>query len=368
MSIHFSPEDWARVKEDHRKWWAGELKRPLLAPTVGREPDRPEPALPLKAFTSFYDASVSADEIVDRMDFELSAMRYLGDAFPTTIPNFGPGVVAAFMGCRLENGDSTVWFAPEKEPPIEELTFRFDPEAPWFKRICDIYRACLRKWEGKVLVGMTDIGGNLDILASFRTTQNLLMDLYDTPEEVKRLTWEAHEAWWQYFEAFNAILQPVNPGYSAWVPIYSEVPYYILQCDFAYMISPDMFDEFVKPELAKTCRRLGHAFYHLDGVGQLAHLDSLLNIPELAGIQWVMGDGQPDARHWIDVYRKVRGSGKLLQVSRGHANDGYAIIDFLAEELGDASGIIVTGHVPRAQEAKTREVLQRYGAPRWSEE
>ena len=61
-----------------------------------------------------------------------------------------------------------------------------------------------------------------------------------------------------------------------------------------------MFDE-SKPELAASCRRLKNAFYHLDGLGQLPHLKSLLSIPELKGIQWVPGDGQPDVTEWPAV-------------------------------------------------------------------
>jgi hypothetical protein len=90
---------------------------------------------------------------------------------------------------------------------------------------------------------MTDLGGNLDILASFRPSDALLLDLYDHPEDIKRLTWQAHEAWWRYFNELNAVLRPPNPGYTAWTPIFSESPYYMLQCDFCYMIGPDMFDD-----------------------------------------------------------------------------------------------------------------------------
>jgi 5-methyltetrahydrofolate--homocysteine methyltransferase len=68
----------------------------------------------------------------------------------------------------------------------------------------------------------------------------------------------------------------------------------MLSSDFSYLIGPAMFDEFVKPGLADSCRRLPHSFYHLDGPGQLAHLDSLLAIAELDGIQWVPGAGQPE--------------------------------------------------------------------------
>ena len=87
----------------------------------------------------------------------------------------------------------------------------------------------------------------------------------------------------------------------------------MLQCDFCCMISPRMFERFVKPELAESCRKLDRAFYHLDGPGQLRHLDSLLEIPELAGVQWIPGAGAAPADEWIDVYRRIRAAGKLVQ-------------------------------------------------------
>jgi hypothetical protein len=43
------------------------------------------------------------------------------------------------------------------------------------------------RFQGVVQIGMPDLGGNLDILASFRPNEKLLLDLVDEPEEVKRL-------------------------------------------------------------------------------------------------------------------------------------------------------------------------------------
>ena len=204
---------------------------------------------------------------------------------------------------------------------------------------------------------MTDLGGNLDVLSTFRPGEKLLLDLYDNPHEVNRLTWEAHEAWWGYFEEINSVLQPVNPGYTAWAPIFSEEPYYILQCDFCYMIGPDMFDEFVKPELAATCRRLGHAFYHLDGPGQLPHLDSLLEIEELAGVQWVPGAGNKDLALWPEIHRKIRDAGKLIQLS-----GDMATLDALAEQLGSAEGIVIMSGADTSKEREATHFLEKYGA------
>lgn len=358
MSIDFGSERWERVKDNYRAWWAGKLKRPLIYVVIGgHDPGRSAPDLPSKHFTAFYDLSVPAEVIVDRWDYDLSCNHYLGDSFPAIFPNFGPGAAAALMGAELLSSEEaqTVWFHPAEEKEISDLHFEYDPDNIWFRRLSDIYHAAIERWQGTVQVAMTDLGGNLDILSSFRPSEKLLLDLYDYPNEVKRLTWEAHELWWRYFDEFNSILQPVNPGYSAWAGIFSEKPHYMLQCDFCYMIGPEMFDEFVKPELAATCKRMPHAFYHLDGVGELPHLDSMLAIPELRGIQWVPGSNAPDWKHWPEVYRKIRDAGKLIQLM-----GDVETLDIVTEQLGSAQGIQFLAWV--SSESEATEFLSKYGA------
>ncbi len=83
MGIDFSKERWQRVIENSQAWWAGELKRPLIQITIGgHDPGRPEPALPLHGYASFYDLSIPAEAIVDRWDHYLSCQRYLGGRIP----------------------------------------------------------------------------------------------------------------------------------------------------------------------------------------------------------------------------------------------------------------------------------------------
>ena len=363
MSIDFSAERWAKVKEDSRLWWAGKLKRPLLQmTTTGRDPGRPEPTTPTpnRGITS-YNLKYSPEAIVDRWDYELEIREFLGDAFPNLWVDFGAGVVAAFMGALADPALDTVWFHPAQEREVTELDFRFDSENPIVRRIADIYRIGMQRWNGQVQMGMTDLGGNLDILSTFRPSEKLLLDLYDHPDHVKRLTWQAHDIWWKYFNQFNQILQPTkkgfNPGYTAWTSIFSEEPYYMLQCDFCYMIGPDMFDEFVKPELEATCKKLKNAFYHLDGPGELAHLDSLLSIKELKGVQWVPGAGQRDVDEWPEVYQKIRAAGKLIQTFAS-----MKTFDSLVEKLGSAEGMVNILPVKPSQRGEAEAFLRKYGA------
>jgi len=343
MAIDFSLERWNKIREDHIRWWKGELERPLIPVWVGgRDPGRPCPPAPLLSQETCTDWSWSAEELIDRIDYELSCLEFLGDAYPYfNMDCFGPGVAAAFLGARLDNSSGRVWFFPPDERPIRDIRFEFNADNAWFKRIKDIYRAGMERWQGQVLMGMTDLGGNLDILSTFRPSEQLLMDLYDAPEEVNRLLWEAHEMWWKFYEEFNAVLQPTNPGYSDWGAIYSDCPSYMLQSDFSYMISPRMFQRFAMPELEATCRRLGRSFYHLDGVGQIGHLPHLLSIEALNGVQWVPGDGKPDSAHWPQVFQPIHDAGKLIQVTNG----GFKALDALREQVGSLKGVHYRGMV-----------------------
>lgn len=363
MAIDFEPARWDAIRRDYTAWWNGELRRPLVSLTCGgHDPGRAAPALAACRFTAQYDWTVGAEAIVDRWDYDLSRQYFLGDAFPCVWPNFGAGVIAAFLGCEADVADDTVWFNPLPATPLRDLHLRLEPGNRWYKRVSDIVAEAARRWQGGVQVAMTDLGGNLDILASCRSSEALLFDLLDDPQEVKRLVWEAHEAWWHCFDELDRIQRHVNPGYTAWTQIFSNEPYYMLQCDFAYMIGPTMFDAFVKPELAACCRRLKHGFYHLDGIGQLPHLDSLLSIPELRGIQWIPGAGQPDQTHWPDVYRRIRKAGKLAQIHNGDGGVGWRSLDIIAEQLGSAEGLILIGNCAPDERREVDAFLKRHGA------
>ena len=363
MAIDFSPQRWQRIKDSYGRWWAGDLERPLIPVVLGgRDPGRPEPAAPLLSQETCADFTWSPEELIDRIDYKLSCQVFMGDAYPFfNMDCFGPGVAAAFLGARLDNSSGRVWFHPPEERAIEDIHFEYDPGNIWLQRIKAIYRAGMERWQGSVLMGMTDLGGTMDILSTFRPSEKLLLDLYDSPDEVERLMRECHEMWHRYFDELNAILRPVNPGYSDWSRIYSETPTYMLQCDFSYMIGPKMFGRFVLPELEASCKRLPHAFYHLDGVGQLPHLGSILQIEELDGVQWIHGDGKPDSGNWPEVFRTIQQGKKLIQVSSG----GFPALDKIQGQMGNLKGVHYLGFMwsdlPLGDEVLIRSELHRYG-------
>lgn len=360
MGLDFTIEQWAKIKDDSQKWWSGELRRPLIQIRLnGKDAGRKKPEIPYYFYTSFYDNSITPAQIVDCWDYHLCQTKFMGDAFPYVLPNFGPGVIAAFLGASLISEENTVWFYPEKEYAIDELVLNYQPDNPCFLRVKEIVKTAARRWNGMVQIAMTDLGGNLDILSSFRPSEKLLFDLYDHSEAVKKVLWNVSDLWMRYFNELSEAASN-NPGYTNWALVFSQDSQYILQCDFSYMIGPEKFDEFVLPELKSTSEKLYKAIYHLDGIGQLVNLDSLLKVDSIQGIQWVPGAGQPDITHWPDVFKKISDAGKKIQIFSSQADNPFEVLDAIERQTGRLDNVVYAIEDDIAHEKKFENFLKHY--------
>jgi 5-methyltetrahydrofolate--homocysteine methyltransferase len=254
------------------------------------------------------------DPILDYYQGRIEKQSYYGDSWPNWWPNFGPGIMAGFLGANVHQDENTVWFETPSPPQLTDIRPEYDADNFWWSWVKEITNAAVDRWGSQVTVAHTDLGGNLDIIASLRGTQNLLTDLYDAPENVDRLVQEITLLWQHYYDELYAFIQRANNGTTAWTPLWCTGRYYMLQCDFAYMISPRMFERFVMPDLESCCHHLDYGFYHLDGKGQIRHLEMLLSIKNLRGIQWVPGDGQSPASEWLPLLQRIRDADKLCQI------------------------------------------------------
>jgi hypothetical protein len=341
----FTDVDWPMLEQDWNAWWAGELERPII---VLETYERREGVdwRTFDAFLSQFPEGTPIERLLDHSQLRLDATHYYADAYPRWDCNFGAGSVAAFLGASWTHRHDvrTTWFHSPPSESLGEIVIRPDPANAFWQRALATTKGALERWGQHGTVGYADLGGNLDILASLRGTQALLYDLVDAPDEVERLCRLITDAWLYYYEELDALIAPRSRGSSAWAPVWSPARTYMLQSDFSYMIGPAAFERFVRPDLERCCAAVDYPFYHMDGKGELRHLESLVAIEKLRGIQWQPGDGMPLADGWPEVLHRIRAGGKLCQiyvdragafrVAREHGGKGFvfSIVEYLTDD------------------------------------
>lgn len=169
--------------------------------------------------------------------------------------------------------------------------------------------------EGRYMVGLTDMHGGGDALAALRNPEDLCRDLIDCPQKVKEMMAFLTPLWFEVYEGQHNLIQRKMQGSTTWLPAWSPGRYYPTSCDFICMISQEMFREFFLDDIIAQVEWLDHSLFHLDGPGAIKHLDLLLEIPKLGGIQWVPGAGSPSMTHWIPLLKRIQAAGKNLHLS-----------------------------------------------------
>ena len=365
--LNFDRDRYARIAPAFEDWWAHRLERPIIQVTLTQSKagdDFFASNYRKEILTACYDFDRSPAQAAEDIDRAYSGVAFLGDAFPVFYMR-PTGVLSGYLGQRysFDPAHGTVWFYDFGEGLDGAKRLRPDPENPLLVRSLAITRAVQDRFEGRVAVGVPDFGGVFDILSSACNPNELLADLCEEEEAVTEAAWRISDMMMDALARFNAAIDPEKiPGYTCWATMLSQRPYYVLQNDFSAMIGSGMYDDYYLPILRRECKAIPRTIYHLDGPGAVRHLDSILTVEELDGVQWINGAGAPGLDKWPDIYRKIRAAGKLCQVFINGADElGY--IDDVIRLFGSEKDLcfICTGDL--SDQDRFAKVLDRFGIP-----
>lgn len=347
MEMEFKP-DWPQAAERFKAWWAGEvIDRVALQVTAPKDGYAPKPApVPQTLEERWTDVA----HAIDTAEARMRATFYGGEALPLFFPNLGPDVFSAYLGCDLIFDPRTSWAKPnivdwDAPPPLT-----FDTKNCWWTLTLQMIDRALDRAPGRYFVGLTDLHGGMDALSAMRGRELLCVDLIERPDTVRAAMEDLITPLW--FDIYDEMQRPIQEklsGSSTWLSAWSPGRWYPTSCDFAALISPEMFDRFILPDIVAQVEWLDHSLYHLDGPDAIRHLDSLLDISELGGIQWVPGAGAPAMAHWIPLLKRIQQAGKLLHLSVGSDE-----VEPLLRELSP-HGLMLSTHC--ATEAEARHLL-----------
>lgn len=269
------------------------------------------------AFVEEASASYPSDNIKDRWfdaEFQvetflksIAGRRFHAETFPIFWPNLGPEIYSAFYGSPLEYGDVTSWSEPIIKDWDQLADLKLDMQHETFLKIEELTRHALERCPGKALVGYTDIHPGVDCAAAWRDPQQLCFDMIEAPEKVEELIAIALSGFETVYNHFDEMLKAHQQLSVSWLGIPSFGRMHIPSCDFASLISPDMFERFCLPVLQQEVKTMDHNVFHVDGRGVAKDIDMILDVPEVHAIQWVQGVGDDQAiMPWVPFIKKVQ--------------------------------------------------------------
>lgn len=308
-------------------WHNKNPDRCRISVTAPKNPQNPYRELPPSNPEDLYHWYNDGEWILKRNLKRIEESYFGGDALPCIFPYFGTGGHGKYIApeSSFEYSPDTIWIHPVIED-LSRFDYSFNPRTnKVFQRELSIIKYLVSESKGRYFVGPPDNCGSYDALAQLRGNEELLMDFLDEPQPVK----QAAEALVNILREsgdliFDAIKDNCHGGsVHGWMNTFSKGKHMQLQCDLSVMLSTDLFREFIVEELKSSAQWLDNAIYHLDGVEQLRHLDTILSIPEINMIQWVQVAGQLPAVSYIKELRRIQAAGKgiVLALEKKHVKE-----------------------------------------------
>lgn len=317
--------DWEETKQRYIAWWAGEVTD-RVAMSVTAPNGRPRREIPPPDDT--FRLYGHPEYLVEACEATFSTTYYAAEAFPCRTLLIG----YAFLDRPVTYAPNTIWSEPVIEDYGRDMPL-FDMAGPSWQTIAGVVRTLMEAGRGKWMVEFPTVIDPTDMLSGLRGNQKLCTDMIDRPDDVHRALDYLTGIWMRAYGELGAMLRVDELGSTGWLPLWSPGMSTTIQCDYSCLISSEMFERFVVPELQTRARWLHDCLYHLDGPDAVHHLDRLLQIPEIKGIQWVPGSGAPLCLDWLPLLRRIQAAGKLLHISIPAADVEKALTELKPEGL-----------------------------------
>ncbi|MEI6100259.1 MAG: trimethylamine corrinoid protein 2 [Eubacteriales bacterium] len=383
--------DWGQAKTKWQQYWKHQnTGRPLMC-VIARSPESEKAWQKSKLegkkgcaqfcqgidyllpdelmYRDMEDKYQKADRMVERYRHFCGNHVFLAESFPNINIDFGPGSMAGYLGSNIVFNDDTVWFEHCVDDWSSMPPLVFDSENKWWKKHNQLATDVSRLVGNDFYVGMPDIMENMDVLASLRGTQDIIYDLIDEPDEIKKRIEEVGGIYFDYYDRFYNLIKNKIDGGSCYTVFQILGPGKLakLQCDFSAMMSPKDFRTFIQPSLREQAKQLDTVLYHLDGADSIRHMDALMEIEEIDALQWTSGDYGPDGtlEDWFEIYDKTRAAGKSLwvKVYTGEIDDWIKNVDKLVKRYGSHSLFM---HFPEMSMQEAEKLLN-YAEKHWSD-
>jgi len=189
------------------------------------------------------------------------------------------------LGCRLQIGNESVWAEEGGFEYVDLDRIDFSDENPWRRKYLEFVATLKAHFAERIPVGQPILRGPSDMIAAMRGSSEMIFDLYDRPDDFRRLAERCTEFANGLVRAQHAITGPFAGGYlieqlGLWAPDRLAR----LQEDSSALFSPDLYTTLLQPWDRRMAEAFPYAAIHLHS-SSLFLLDRILDVQALRCIQ-----------------------------------------------------------------------------------
>jgi hypothetical protein len=351
MEVNGMEDLQTRLDRHYRFWRMEETDRPVVSFSLGSYffAQRFEAAAPLL---------VHNKEILPEMinpkdflaDYERQYQESLEtgqDAFWVAEPFAALPWMEGMLGCKIYGAEESFWVeATLKDWDDLDKIARIE-ENPWFKKYLEFIEVLVEHSNGRFPVGQPILRGPSDMAGTLRGQSQFIMDLYDRPDQVKKLLAVATSAFLKVIQAQKKIIPEFHGGtsmgfYHVWTP--GQCIWY--QEDLSALFSPSLYREFLLEPDTILSNAYPYSAIHLHPASFFI-LDDLLSIDGLKAIEVNLDVGGPSMEEMLPYLQKILRKKPLILWGALTEED----IRLVLQEL-PSRGLFLVLVAPTAKEAK----------------
>jgi hypothetical protein len=220
------------------------------------------------------------------------------------------------LGATLRILPGTV-LGVERTLPWDELAeVELDPRSPWRAKYIDFIQALVRRSAGRYPVSHGALIGPVDIAALLRGHTQSVLDLMESPDQMRRLLGRSGDIFCQITEEAWKHIPLWHGGYfDAQYQLWSPAAIVRLQEDASGVLSPRLYREFLQGIDRRVAGRFPSAFMHVHSNSMFLY-DLFLEVEEIRCFQvnYEVGSGGPPMAGMIPAFRKIQSAGRPLLV------------------------------------------------------
>ncbi|MHB0913033.1 MAG: uroporphyrinogen decarboxylase/cobalamine-independent methonine synthase family protein [Armatimonadota bacterium] len=251
------------------KWFNRDNDRPLLGFYLGSQ-------YPLHRYPggakSLPNGIIRPEDVVAEDYLEDSERLYKlykdtgGDLIWSAAPFFGIPWVEASLGCTVvaDRQVGSIRVETSSEFAENPVVPKFSPDNPWVAKMIEFIPVLERRSAGRYPIGTTLMRGISDLLSALYGTEELLIRMYEAPDEIKIVA-ESLTDYWIEFGRYMMERLPLFHGgtgaffYSVWCP--GKTIW--MQDDAMALLSPDMHELFIHSHNCRIAEAFEHSVMHL---------------------------------------------------------------------------------------------------------